>query len=150
MYRSFSKALLLLPILLLPLRSPAQASPESAIRAVLEAQVDAWNRGDVKAFMTTYEDDPQTTFVGDTVEHGYNQILERYLRNYGSRAAMGRLTFTNLQIRVLDAKYSVATGNFHLDRDAEGGGNADGIFSLVLRRHPSGWKILLDHSHRIK
>ena len=29
-----------------------------------------------------------------------------------------------------------------------GGGNADGIFSLVLKKDPQGWKIILDHSNR--
>jgi uncharacterized protein (TIGR02246 family) len=135
-------------LLILPIVVFAQGTPESTIRQLMQQQVDAWNRGDVTAFMTTYEDSPDTTFVGDKVEHGYAQILERYHRNYGTPAAMGKLKFSNLEIRVLDANYAVATGNFHLDRSAAGGGNADGIFSLMLRKGASGWKIILDHSNR--
>jgi uncharacterized protein (TIGR02246 family) len=138
----------LLLLLILPALVFAQVGPEASIRQVLQQQVDAWNRGDVTTFMTTYEDSPDTTFVGDKVEHGYAQILERYRRNYGTPAAMGKLKFSNLEIRVLDTHYAIATGNFHLDRNAAGGGNADGIFSLMLRKGPAGWKIILDHSNR--
>ena len=47
---------------------------------------------------------------------------------------MGKLTFSHLAIRILDANYAVATGNFHLQRTTAGGGNADGIFSLLFKR----------------
>jgi ketosteroid isomerase-like protein len=61
---------------------------------------------------------------------------------------MGKLAFTNLAIRVLDSNYAIATGNFHLDRTTNAGGNADGIFSLIFKREPQGWKIILDHTSR--
>jgi ketosteroid isomerase-like protein len=98
--------------------------------------------------MKAYEDAPTTTFVGKTVEYGYATIRERYRRIYPTPAGMGKLTFSNLAIRELAPNYAVATGNFHLERTAAGGGNADGIFSLVLKKHPQGWKIILDHSNR--
>jgi len=129
----------------------AQANPpaEAAIRHLLDQQTADWNRGDVEAFMKSYEDAPTTTFVGQTVQYGYATILERYRKLYATPAAMGKLTFTHLAIRVLDSEYATATGNFHLDRTAAGGGNADGIFSLVFRKGAQGWKIILDHSNRV-
>ena len=128
----------------------AQANPpaEAAIRQVLDQQVADWNRGDVDAFMKGYENSPQTTFVGQTVQYGYATIRDRYQKLYASPAAMGKLTFTHLAIRVLDSGYAIATGNFHLERTAAGGGNADGIFSLLLKQESQGWKIILDHSNR--
>jgi uncharacterized protein (TIGR02246 family) len=140
--------LLAVPILMTTLTWP-QAASEAEIRHQMDQQVAAWNRGDVNAFMTAYEDSPETTFVGDKVEHGYAQILERYRKHYATQAAMGKLSFSNMEIRVLDGKYAVATGNFHLDRSADAGGNTGGIFSLLLRRGPAGWKIILDHTNRI-
>jgi len=125
------------------------APAEAAIRHLLDQQTADWNRGDVEAFMKGYEDAPTTTFVGQTVQYGYATILERYRKLYATPAAMGKLTFTHLAIRVLDAEYATATGNFHLDRTAAGGGNADGIFSLVFRKDAQGWKIILDHSNRV-
>ena len=84
-----------------------------------------------------------TTFVGQTVQYGYATILDRYKKLYATPAAMGKLTFSHLAIRILDADYAVATGNFHLERTAAGGGNADGIFSLLFK---TGFFGLEDHS----
>jgi len=141
-----TKSLLLLLALFLTVSAPAQ---ETEIRQLLDQQTAAWNRGDIDAFMTTYENSPRTTFVGQKVEYGYANILARYKRLYATPAAMGKLAFTHLAIRVLDPNYAVATGNFHLDRTADAGGNADGIFSLIFKKEPQGWKIILDHTSRI-
>jgi uncharacterized protein (TIGR02246 family) len=129
----------------------AQANPpaETAIRKMLDKQVSDWNRGDVDAFMTGYDNSPQTTFVGQNVQYGYTTILERYKKLYANQAAMGKLTFANLAIRVLDSRYAAVTGNFHLQRSPAGGGNVNGIFSLLLRKNALGWKIILDHSSRV-
>jgi uncharacterized protein (TIGR02246 family) len=126
----------------------AQVAPEAAIRHLLDQQTADWNRGDVDAFMKSYEDSPETTFVGETVQYGYATIRDRYRKLYASPAAMGKLTFTHLAIRTLESGYAIATGNFHLERTPAGGGNADGIFSLLLKQEPQGWKIILDHSNR--
>ena len=127
----------------------AQITPEASIRQLLHQQAADWNRGDVEAFMKAYENSPDTTFVGQTVQYGYATILERYKKLYATPAAMGNLTFSHLAIRVLDSSYATATGNFHLERTPAGGGNADGIFSLLLRKDATGWKIILDHSNRV-
>ena len=128
--------------------SPAQTAPKAAIQHLLDQQTADWNRGDVEAFMKSYEDSPTTTFVGQTVQYGYATILERYKKLYATPEAMGKLTFSHLAIRMLDANYATATGNFHLERTTAGGGNADGIFSLLLKKDAQGWKIILDHSSR--
>lgn len=129
------------------------ATDESAaIKAVLAAQADAWNRGDVPTFMQGYEDSDATTFVGATVRKGYQPILERYRTAYANPAQMGKLTFSNIEVRLLPGTcgavdYAVVTGNFHLDRTARGTQTKDdGIFSLVFHKGPNGWKITLDHS----
>ena len=134
---------------------PAQQGngEETAIRAVMAAQVAAWNRGDIGAFMQSYEDSPETTFVGGDIHKGYQQILERYRQRYTSRAVMGTLRFSDLEVRLLPpsagkVEYAVVTGRFHLARTARGPAQKDdGIFSLVWRKDPSGWKIILDHTH---
>ena len=140
----------LLLVLALTLSTPswAQTAPETAIHRLMDQQAVDWNRGDVDAFMKAYENAPTTTFVGKTVEYGYATIRERYKRIYPAPAGMGKLTFSHLAIRLLEPSYAVATGNFHLERTTAGGGNADGIFSVVLKKDPQGWKIILDHSNR--
>ncbi len=145
MHRAY---LLLVVAVTLAVSSSAQITPEASIRHLLDQQAADWNRGDVQAFMKGYEDSPDTTFVGQSVEYGYAKILGRYKRLYATPAAMGKLTFLHLAIRLLDSRYAIATGNFHLERNPTGGGNADGIFSLLLRKDSLGWKIILDHSNR--
>jgi len=103
--------------------------------------------------MATYEDSPDTTFVGaNTIDRGYAKLLERYKKGYSTRELMGKLTFSGLNVRLLPgadgtAEYAVVTGHFHLERKVKGEGTKDdGIFSLVWRKGPNGWKILLDHT----
>jgi ketosteroid isomerase-like protein len=128
---------------------PAQAA---VIRAVFQSQADAWNRGDITAFMETYENSPETTFIGLTICHGYDTILQRYRQGYANQEQMGHLTFSNIEVRMLPnscgpSEYAVVTGNFHLDRTAHGEAKKDdGIFSLVWHSGPNGWKIVLDHT----
>jgi uncharacterized protein (TIGR02246 family) len=125
---------------------------ETAIRAAMDAQAAAWNRADVPAFMQVYENSPDTTFIGAELHKGYAPILERYSKAYSTAEQMGKLTYSNLEVRVLPsscgaAEFAVVTGNFHLQRTAKGEAKKDdGIFSLVWRKGPQGWKILLDHT----
>ena len=131
----------------------APAAPdEAAIRAAMTAQANAWNHADVDTFMQSYEDSPDTTFIGATLRKGYRPILERYKQNYTTPEQMGKLTFTDLDIRLLPAacgksELALVTGKFHLERTAKGEAKKDdGIFSLVWRKGPAGWKIILDHT----
>jgi uncharacterized protein (TIGR02246 family) len=132
--------------------SHVQSTDQTAIRALIAAQAAAWNRADISAFMQAYEDSPETTFIGSAVRKGYQPILERYRAAYANAAQMGTLSFSNLEVRLLPstcgaAEYALVTGNFHLERAKKGQATKDdGIFSLVWRKTPQGWKIILDHS----
>ncbi len=136
----------------LTLRAQAPANDEAAIRAVLAAQTAAWNQADIPAFMQSYENSPETTFIGAAVRKGYGPILERYKNSYSTAEQMGVLTFNELEVRLLPGscgavEFAVVTGKFHLERTAKGEAKKDdGIFSLVWRKGPQGWKILLDHT----
>jgi ketosteroid isomerase-like protein len=128
------------------------ASDEAAIRAAIAAQADAWNRADIPTFMQTYQDSPDTTFIGANLRKGYGPILERYKQAYTTPEQMGKLTYGDLEVRLLPSssgsvEYAVVTGTFHLERAAHGEAKKDdGIFSLVWRKGPQGWKIILDHT----
>jgi uncharacterized protein (TIGR02246 family) len=130
----------------------AAQSAETDIRAAMDAQVAAWNRGDIPAFMQSYEDSPETTFIGAQVRKGYQPILARYRQAYANTEQMGKLSFTNLEVRVLTsscgaAEYAVVTGKFHLQRTTHGeAAKDDGIFSLVWHKGAHGWKIIVDHT----
>ncbi|MBI1789283.1 MAG: SgcJ/EcaC family oxidoreductase [Acidobacteria bacterium] len=122
------------------------ASPEQAIRQVLDDQVKAWNAGDIPAFMSGYEESEATAFVGATVVKGHRRVLARYLEKYPSRPQMGTLTFSEVEVRLLGGDHAAVIGRFHLARSAEGGGPATGLFTLVFRKTTAGWKIILDHT----
>jgi uncharacterized protein (TIGR02246 family) len=127
-------------------------SAETTIRSAMDAQVAAWNRGDIPAFMQTYEDSSQTTFIGTQLRKGYQPILKRYQQSYSNAAQMGKLSFTDLDVRMLPsscgaAEYAVVTGRFHLARTTHGEATKDdGIFSLVWHKGAHGWKIIVDHT----
>ncbi len=113
---------------------------------VLIAQEKAWNAGDIEGYVKGYNDSPDTLFVGRQVSKGYAQILDDYKHNYATRAAMGTLSFSELEVHPLSDTFVVCLGKYHLDRSKKDGGSADGIFSLVLQKTDQGWKIVLDHT----
>jgi ketosteroid isomerase-like protein len=117
-----------------------------SIPKVMQAQTDAWNRGDVDGFMAAYKQSDETTYIGKHIAHGYGHILANYKERYTTPEVMGRLTFSDLKVRPLGENFAVVTGKFALARSAAGGGPADGVFSLVWEKTSDGWKIILDHT----
>ena len=142
----------LLPFLIVLCLLPATASvraeerAEKAIRAVLDAQSAAWNAGDVEAFMDGYDRSPALRFAsGGDVTRGWQETLDRYRRRYPDRAAMGTLTFSDLEINVLATDAAVAFGRWRL-RTATGA-EPSGLFTLLWRLEPGGkWRIVADHT----
>lgn len=130
----------------LGMRSFAASSDEQAIRAVMDKQVADWNRGDLDAFATGYKNSPDILFMGPTIDRGYAQMLARYRAHYATRARMGTLSFTHLEVQPLDSRFATATGDFHLERAATDGGKTDGFFLLVYEKTAEGWKIIRDDS----
>ncbi|MCA1635301.1 MAG: nuclear transport factor 2 family protein [Acidobacteria bacterium] len=117
----------------------------AAVRAVLEAQQAAWNRGDIDAFMEGYAKEETITFLsGDSFTRGWQTVLERYRKNYDSRAKMGTLAFSDLEFKPLSPFYTMVTGRFQLTR--ENGETPHGRFTLVFRRTTGGWRIVHDHT----
>lgn len=120
--------------------------PEDAVRAVLAAQQRDWNRGDVNAFLDTYEHSGELTFVGGGIRRGFANVQARYRERYPTRDSMGTLQFSDLAVTMLGKGYASVIGRWHLDRKPEGGGATGGYFTLLLRQTSSGWKIFLDHT----
>jgi ketosteroid isomerase-like protein len=113
---------------------------------VLLNQQTAWNHGDIDAFVQTYKDAPDTLMVTHQISHGFAGLVEEYKHDYPTKAAMGTLTFSELEARPLDANFAIVVGKYHLDRAKKDGGNAEGVFSVVLEKTDKGWKIILDHT----
>ena len=116
----------------------------SEIRAVLRAQQEAWNRGDIDSFMNGYARADTTVFVsGDEVMRGWQTVRDRYLKKYSDRAKMGTLTFADLEIEQLGPDSAVALGRWELKRASN---NPHGHFTLIFRKTPDGWRIVHDHT----
>ena len=135
-------AVLFLALALAP--TLVHAAEDTAIRAVLDKQVDDWNRGDIPAFVQSYSEN--CAFVGKTIVEGRAGVEARYRQNNPTPVAMGHLSFTDLKIKKIDDRVAVVTGAFHLQRSGEAGGDKSGIFSLVLERQTGVWRIVLDHT----
>ena len=117
--------------------------PISAIRAVLDAQAKAWNRGDIRGYMNGYHRGDQTMFVGsDGVTRGWDTVFERYTKKYDTRAKMGTLAFSDLDFRPCGDQILV-TGAWALTRQPD---NPTGRFTLIFNKTSAGWRIVYDHS----
>jgi uncharacterized protein (TIGR02246 family) len=132
----------------LGLRTPA--SDEAAIRAVLEAQVAAWNKGDLDGFMAGYWRDEKLTFMsGDRITQGWEATRERYQKKYftpgpdGKLNERGELSFTELQVESFSPNAAMVRGRFILKLTKE---TATGRFTLAFRKLPDGWRITSDHT----
>ncbi len=119
-----------------------------AIQKVMEEQTAAWNRGDIDGFMQGYWNSPDMKFVsGDNVARGWQAALDRYKKSYDSKAKMGVLTFSGLEINILSKGVAVVLGNWALEREVEGvKDNPHGKFTLIFRKFKFGWKVVHDHT----
>ena len=122
----------------------SQTKDETEVRNVLAKQNAAWNRGDVDAFMIGYWENDSLMFIGKAgVTYGYKNTLANYKRNYPDTTAMGKLTFTMIQVKQLSSEYFHVTGKYYLTRTI---GDASGHFTLMFRKINGKWVIISDHS----
>src|ERR1700758_3807108 len=131
---------------LLAALAAGDAAPErTAITRVLDEQAAAWNRGDLPGFMKGYLDSDKLTFYsGNAKTSGWKATLERYQKKYqGKGKEMGKLAFKEMSIELLGDDHALVRGRFHLQLKNE---TATGIFTLILRRTPAGWRIIHDHT----
>lgn len=136
--------LLTYSIVLLCIGTHAAAEPSAEIHALLEAQAAAWNRGDIPGFMAAYEKSEKLRFAsGGSVTHGWQPTLERYRKRYPDRATMGTLTFTIHEVDVVAPDAAIVFGQWELSRAAD---RPWGLFTLVLKKRPEGWRIVSDHT----
>jgi uncharacterized protein (TIGR02246 family) len=128
----------------------AEQSSNSAseIQSVLSAQQDAWNRGDIDAFMNGYAQSASTVFIsGDEVTRGWETVRDRYRVKYSDRAKMGTLSFSDIEVTMLSPDAAVVLGRWRLKRAND---EPHGRFTLIFKRLPEGWRIVHDHTSAAK
>ena len=132
-------------------RATAQASSASsderaAIEQVLCTQQDAWNHHNLEGFMAGYWNSPDLTFFSEANRReGWQATMDRYRSNYASPGhEMGTLDFSQLRVEMLGTDAAFVRGAWHLTMPD--GKMPHGLFTLVFRKFPEGWKIVHDHT----
>ncbi len=140
----FAAALVLALCVAAGAQDKRDAKAAASIRAVLDAQAAAWNRGDMEGYMDGYARSDSTVFIsGDDVTRGWQTVLDRYKKGYDTREKMGTLEFSDLEIKVLSKDAAVAHGRWQLTRAAD---KPHGRFTLIFRRDGKNWRIVHDHT----
>jgi beta-aspartyl-peptidase (threonine type) len=129
-----------------PPRENAPKNDKAAVENVLRTQQDAWNRHDLDAFMAGYWNSAELTFFsGGKQTSGWQATLDRYRATYASPGhEMGKLEFSALRIEMLGPDAAFVRGAWHLTMPD--GKTPHGLFTLVFRKFPDGWKIVHDHT----
>ncbi len=134
--------------ILVPVLALAPGGAEDAkktIRNVLDAQVAAWNRGDLKGFMATYWNSPELVFFsGKDVTKGWQATYDRFRKRYQAEGReMGKLTFSDVEVEPLGPDAGFVRARWELVTSKEQTG---GLFTLLVRKLPEGWRIVHDHT----
>jgi len=118
----------------------------TSVQHVLRLQQQAWNRQDLEAFMTGYWNSSELTFFSAAkVTSGWQPTLQRYRQTYqGEEKDMGRLEFSDVKIEALGKNAAFVRGRWNLTM--ANGKTPHGLFTLIFRRFPDGWKIVHDHT----
>lgn len=122
------------------------SDPTSKIEAVLTAQAEAWNQGNIDDFMSHYWKSDELTFSsGGKTTRGWTSTRDNYRQRYPTRQQMGQLTFSQLEITPLGDSAALVLGRWRLAREMSPVG---GNFSLVFRQIDGQWLIVHDHTSR--
>ena len=115
-----------------------------SILTVLDRQVDAWNSGDIEGYMQDYVKGENLRFAsGGNIETGWQPTLDRYLRRYPDRSAMGRLETENLDIQIVDSDDAFVFGTWTLIREND---RPSGLYTLHMKKMDDRWVIVSDHT----
>lgn len=130
--------------LLLLLALPVAAVPSDDIARLLQQQEDAWNQGNLDAYMQGYWQSDNMRFVSnDHVRYGWQTTLDAYKKHYPDKAALGTLTFNIAEIKMLSNYAALVVGRWQLEREKD---KPNGVFTLLVERIDDRWVITHDHS----
>ena len=114
------------------------------ITTMMLQTAEDWSNGDLEAFMHGYIKSDSLKFVGSSgITYGWQQTLDNYRKGYPTKDHTGTLTFNLLEFDQLSSDVFLVIGEYHLKRAV---GDADGMFSIILKRINGEWKIIADHS----
>lgn len=120
-------------------------SETDRIRAIIELQRDAWNRGDLAGFVQFYDKTGMMVFItGEEPIRIPADLQKRYEKRYGSSGKdFGKLNFSEIQVELLSDQLARAYGKWSVTQDSK---TSSGWFSLLWRKEDGNWLIIHDHS----
>jgi beta-aspartyl-peptidase (threonine type) len=128
-------------------RSSDPEEAEADIRAVMDAQIEAWNRGDIESYLDGYINSPALLFASrGTFSRGWDPLLERYKVAY-PQGNMGRLRFDGVEVHMIGDDTAWVIGSWWLDLDDS---SPHGAFTLIFKKTDDGWRIIHDHSSGVE
>ncbi|HEX9220473.1 MAG TPA: nuclear transport factor 2 family protein [Gemmatimonadaceae bacterium] len=126
------------------------ATDAAAIKATLDTTTAGWNRGELPVYLSAYAD--SATAMGSTGLVRGVRGIEGQMRAgfWRTGRPLQTLSYDHLEIRPIGPNQAIVTGQYILS----GGGRPDrtGWFTTIwvrippARGHPSGWRIVHDHS----
>ena len=128
-----------------PERAPDPATLQSAVEALLTRSAESWNGGDLDGFLYWYRRSPETTYIGGRgLVRGWDEIRARYAPLFEPGAVRDSLRFEGLSTHPLGPGLGLATAHYVLFQGDSV--TSTGIFTLIVRDLPEGWRIVHDHS----
>ena len=122
----------------------AQRNDKALILKLLEEQRQAWNRGDITAYMQGYLKSDSLVFVGKNgPEYGWDNTLNNYKKSYPDQKAMGYLSFDIKEVRMISSDHAFILGAWQLKREKD---EPKGFFTLLVKKIEGEWKVIADHS----
>jgi len=126
------------------LAQQSESLAKSQIKLQMKFQEENWNIGNIEGFMQAYWKSDSLLFVGAKgPTYGWLKTLSNYKMAYPDKAAMGKLNFELIDLKILSDNYAYMLGSWELKREKD---TLGGHFSLLWQKIDGEWKIVSDHT----
>lgn len=90
-----------------------EVAPRGAPEAVIMGLEEAWNRGDMSAYLDLYQKDESLSLTfGNTVVQGWTALDALFRKSYPDPVRMGRFSIDRIDVLLVGDDAAVAYGNF--------------------------------------
>jgi ketosteroid isomerase-like protein len=120
------------------------ADIEEHIRARFEEGTEAWNRGDLDAYLAGYWDSEETRWISrGTLTRGVDAIRGTYKSLFDSPEKMGKFEVRDLEIDVLTGSDALIIGKWW---HTAGSLARHGMFTVHMKKLQGEWVVVTDHT----
>ena len=116
------------------------------VTKVVLAQENAWNKGDLEAYLSFYKQSDEVEAILNGPIHGFPAIRKAFQTSFPSRSAMGLLEQSNVEVRELGPNFALALGHYKLNRARKDGGEAEGNFTEIFEKTEQGWRLVFSEN----